>query len=66
MSNCTRCGGTFYTRAGIDGKETSCMNCGYDPTFIVSPDILAEVEASLGKKTVKATFPRFNIRDNLS
>ena len=66
IEKCKRCGGTFYTRHGLDGDETSCMNCGHNPTYVVPPDIRAEVEASLGRKTVRTNNPRFNVREDWS
>jgi hypothetical protein len=59
---CTRCGGQFYTRIGLDGEETFCSVCGYEPVTI-SRAVLAEYKASLGRRTLRSGNPKFNTKN---
>ena len=59
---CKRCNGSLYTREGLDGIETICLSCGYE-LVVVSQEVLAEYESSLGKSSLRASKPKFNIRD---
>ena len=62
MKQCPKCRGSLYTRQGLDGLETNCMNCGYEPVSI-STEVMADVHAALGKKSLRVAIPKFNVRE---
>lgn len=64
FAKCERCNGSLHTRMGLDGKETSCLSCGYE-SIVIQPDVQAEVEASYGKAHLHSPKPKFNVREQV-